>query len=140
MHSSDNKENMLKESNIAFNSVNEKLKVTKFTGVEIPTYKEFYDLLDKYLKTSGEVLLDLQETIDFDESLPKNKKDESKHLYTIVILHLNNPVIRLRMYDFALKKSFSDIININDVADKEVDFMDEEYIEKAVTYMKKRIK
>ena len=28
MHSSDNKENMLKESNIAFNSVNEKLKVT----------------------------------------------------------------------------------------------------------------
>ena len=140
MHSSDNKENMLKESNIAFNTVNEKLKVTKFNGFTIPTYKEFYDLLDKYFKTSGEVLLDLQETIDFDESLPKYKKDESKHLYTIVILHLSNPVLRLRMYDFALKKSFSDIININDVADKEVDFMDEEYIEKAVTYMKEHIK
>ena len=117
----------------------EKLKVSSKNYVNI-TYKEFFDLLDEYSKRSGEVLLDLNEIIDFDESLPKYKKDESKHIYTLTPLHSSSPILRLRMYDFKLQKSFSDNIYINDVANKEVDFMDEEYIEKAVTYMKKRIK
>ena len=117
----------------------EKLKVSSKNYVNI-TYKEFFDLLNEYGKVSGEVLLDLNEIIDFDESLPKYKKDESKHIYTLTPLHSSSPILRLRMYDFTLQKSFSDNIYINDVADKEVDFMDEEYIEKAVTYMKKRIK
>ena len=117
----------------------EKLKVSSKNYVNI-TYKEFFDLLDEYSKRSGEVLLDLNEIIDFDESLPKYKKDESKHIYTLTPLHSSSPILRLRMYDFKLQKSFSDNIYINDVADKEVDFMDEEYIEKAVKYMKEHIK
>ena len=114
----------------------EKLKVSSNNYVNI-TYKEFFDLLDEYSLRSGEVLLDLNEIIDFDESLPKYKKDESKHIYTLTPLHSSSPILRLRMYDFKLQKSFSDNIYINDVANKEVDFMDEEYIEKVVKYMKK---
>ncbi len=117
----------------------EKLKVSSKNYGNI-TYKEFFDLLDEYSKRSGEVLLDLNEIIDFDESLPKYKKDESKHIYTLTPLHSSSPILRLRAYDFNLQKSFSDNIYINDVANKEVDFMDEEYIEKAVKYMKEHIK
>ena len=117
----------------------EKLKVSSKNYVNI-TYKEFFDLLNEYGKVSGEVLLDVNNIIDFDESLPKYKKDESKHIYTLTPLHSSSPILRLRMYDFNLQKSFSDNIYINDVADKEVDFMDEEYIEKAVKYMKEHIK
>ena len=117
----------------------EKLKVSSKNYVNI-TYKEFFDLLNEYGKVSGEVLLDVNNIIDFDESLPKYKKDESKHIYTLTPLHSSSPILRLRMYDFKLQKSFSDNIYINDVADKEVDFMDEEYIEKAVKYMKEHIK
>ena len=117
----------------------EKLKVSSKNYRNI-TYKEFFDLLDEYSKRSGEALLDLNETIDFDESLPKYKKDESKQVYGIMRLRVSNPIIRLRTYNFTLQKSFSDNIYINDVADKEVDFMEDEYVEKAVKYMKEHIK
>ena len=40
----------------------EKLKVTKSSGFVIPTYKEFFDLLDEYVKKSGELLLDFKQT------------------------------------------------------------------------------
>ena len=116
----------------------EKLKVSSKKYITL-TYKEFYDLLNEYCKVSREVLLDLNEIIDFDDSLPKYKKDENKHIYTLTPLHSSSPILRLRMYDFTLQKSFSDNIYINDIANKEVDFMDEEYIEKAVKYMKEHI-
>ena len=117
----------------------EKLKVSSNNYVNI-TYKEFFDLLDEYCKRSWKTILDLNEMIDFDESLPKYKKDESKHIYSLTPLHSSSPILRLRMYDFNLQKAFSDNIYINDVANKEVDFMDEEYIEKTVKYMKEHIK
>ena len=117
----------------------ERLKVSSNNYVNI-TYKEFFDLLDEYSKRSGEALLDLNETIDFDESLPKYKNDKSKVIFTLTPLHSSSPILRLRMYNFNLQKSFSDNIYINDVANKEVDFMDEEYIEKTVKYMKEHIK
>ena len=117
----------------------EKLKVSSNNYVNI-TYKEFFDLLDEYSLRSGEALLDLNETIDFDEPLPKYKKDESKQIYGIMRLRVSNPIIRLRTYNFTLQKSFSDNIYINDVANKEVDFMEDEYIEKAVKYMEEYIK
>ena len=102
----------------------EKLKVTSKKYIML-TYKEFYDLIDN------------------DESLPNYKNDESKRIYTITplhSLHLSSPIIRLRMYDFVLRQSSSATIYINDVKDKEVDFMEDEYIEKAVKYMKETIK
>ena len=117
----------------------EKLKVSSKNYINI-TYKEFFDLLSEYSEKSREGLLDLNEIIDDDESLPKYKNNESEHIYTITPLHSSSLILRLRMYDFTLQKSFSDNIYINDVANKEVDFMDEEYIEKTVKYMKEHIK
>ena len=117
----------------------EKLKVSSKNYANI-TYKEFFDLLYEYRKRSGEVLLDVNNIIDNDESLPKYTNDESKHIYTLTPLHSSSPIIRLMMYDFVLRQSSSVTIFINDVANKEVDFMDEEYIEKAIKYMKEHIK
>ena len=117
----------------------EKLKVSSKNYGNI-TYKEFFNLLNEYGKRSGEVLLDVNDIIDIDASLPKYKKDESKYIFTITPINSSSPILRLRMYDFTLQKSFSDNIYINDVADKEVDFMEDEYVEKTVKYMEEHIK
>lgn len=119
----------------------EKLKVTKSSGFVIPTYKEFFDLLDAYVKKSGELLLDLYKIIDTDDQLPIYTNDENKHIYnTLTPLHSYSPILRLRMYDFTLRQSSSHSIYINHVKDEEVDFMQDEYIEKVVKYMKDYIK
>lgn len=118
----------------------EKLKVTKSSGFAIPTYKDFFDLLDEYCKKSEERLLDLNEIIDADDPLPIYTNDGNKHIYTLTPLHSYSPILRLRMYDFTLKQSSSQSIYINHVKDEEVDFMQDEYIEKAVNYMKEHIK
>ena len=119
----------------------EKLKVTSKKYI-MPTYKEFYDLLDEYCKVSGEVLLDVNYIIDNDESLPTYTDDKSQHIYTITTIKINSssPIIRLRMYDFVLQQSSSVTIYINDVKNEEVDFMEDEYIERAVKYMQETIK
>ena len=117
----------------------EKLKVTSKKYV-MPTYKEFYDLLDEYCKVSGEVLLDVNYIIDNDESLPTYTDDKSQHIYTITPINSFSPIIRLRMYDFTLRQSSSVTIYINDVKNEEVDFMEDEYIERAVKYMQETIK
>ena len=120
----------------------EKLKVTKFNGSEIPTYQEYYDLLIEYSKTVSEHFLNVGELYGFDRDLlPKYEKDKSKTIYAIIPLHsLSSSIIRFRMYDYTLQKSFSYDIYINDVKDKDVDFMEDEYIEKTVNYMKDHIK
>ena len=117
----------------------EKLKVTSKKYVML-TYKEFYDLLDEYAKVSGEVLLDVNYIIDNDESLPTYANDKSQHIYTITPINSSSPIIRLRMYDFVLRQSSSVTIYINDVKNEEVDFMEDEYIERAVKYMQETIK
>ena len=117
----------------------EKLKVTSKKYIML-TYKEFYDLLDEYTKVSGEVLLDVNNIIDNDESLPKYTNDKSQHIYTITPINSSYPIIRLRMYDFVLRQSSSVTIYINDVKNEEVDFMEDEYIERAVNYMQETIK
>ena len=117
----------------------EKLKVTSKKYV-MPTYKEFYDLLDEYGKVSGEVLLDVNNIIDNDESLPTYTDDKSQHIYTITPINSSSPIIRLRMYNFVLRQSSSVTIYINDVKNEEVDFMEDEYIERAVNYMQETIK
>ena len=117
----------------------EKLKVSSKNYINI-TYKEFFDLLYKYGKRSGEVLLDINNIVNDDESLPKYINDESKHIYTITPINSSSPILRLRMYDFGLRESSTVTIYINDVKDKEVDFMEDEYIERAVKYMKEHIK
>ena len=117
----------------------EKLKVSSKKYITI-TYKEFYDLLVEYGKVSGEVLLDVNNIIDNDESLPIYTNEKSQHIYTITPINSSSPIIRLRMYDFDLRQSSSVTIYINDVKDEEVDFMEDEYIERAVKYMQETIK
>ena len=117
----------------------EKLKVTSKNFIN-PTYKEYYDLLDEYTKVSGEVLLDVNNIIDNDESLPIYTNEKSQHIYTIPPINSASPIIRLRIYDFVLRQSSSVTIYINDVKDEEVDFMEDEYIERAVKYMQETIK
>ena len=117
----------------------EKLKVSSKNYRTI-TYKEFYDLLVEYGKVSGEVLLDVNNIIDNDESLPIYTNEKSQHIYTITPINSSSPIIRLRMYDFDLRQSSAVTIYINDVKDEEVDFMEDEYIERAVKYMQEIIK
>ena len=117
----------------------EKLKVTSKKYV-MPTYKEFYDLLDEYSKVSEEVLLDVNYIIDNDESLPTYTDEKSQHIYTITPINSFSPILRLRMYDFVLRQSSSVTIYINDVKDEEVDFMEAEYVERAVKFMQETIK
>ena len=103
------------------------------------TFRE-HILEDEYTKVSGEVLLDVNNIIDNDESLPIYTNEKSQHIYTITPINASSPIIRLRMYDFVLRQSSTATVYINDVKDKEVDFMEDEYIEKAVKYMKETIK
>ena len=118
----------------------EKLKVTSKNFIN-PTYKEYFDLLDEYCKTAPEHMLDLGEIYNFDDNLlPKYKRDKSKTIFTIRTLYSNDFVIRLKAYDFTLRKSFSYNIFLNTVKDKEVDFMEDEYVEATVKYMKEHIK
>ena len=118
----------------------EKLKVTSKNFIN-PTYKEYFDLLDEYCKTAPEHMLDLGEIYNFDDNLlPKYKRDKSKTIFTIRTLYSNDFAIRLKAYDFTLRISFSYNIFLNTVKDKEVDFMEDEYIEATVKYMKEHIK
>ena len=47
----------------------EKLKVTKSNVFVTPTCQEYYDLLDRYCKATGEEFLDLNRVFDFDDYL-----------------------------------------------------------------------
>ena len=121
----------------------EKLKVTKFSGTEIPTYQEYFNLLDRYCMRTMKGFLDLCTIYDCNpDFLPKYENDESKYIYKITPIYSNNHIciIRLTAYDFTLEKQFSYDIRINGMEDKEVDFMADEYIEKTVNYIKEHIK
>ncbi len=142
MHSSDNKENMLKESSIAFNTVNEKLKVSS-DNYSTPTYKEYYDLLDKYCKTTHNPVLDLTDIVGVDEPLPRYKDFKHKSISNVKPIkpvYSSYPEIYLDVYDSNVRHSFTYCITVSEVLDEEVDFMKDEYIEKTVNYMKKHIK
>ena len=119
----------------------EKLKVTSKNFVN-PTYQEYYDLLVKYCKLKGKKFLDVGLMFDFNsDSLPKYKNDKNKSIYKIIPLDFNSPVIRIITYDFTLKKIFAYNIYVReDIKDKEVDFMEDEFIEDLVKYMKGYIK
>ena len=120
----------------------EKLKVTKSNAFVTPTYQEYYDLLGKYCKLKGKKFLDVGLMFDFNnDSLPKYKNDQSKSIYKIIPVDFNSPVIRIMTYDFTLKKIFTYNIYVREATkDKEVDFMEDEYVEDIVKYMKGYIK
>ena len=118
----------------------EKLKVTKFSGTRIVTYQEYYDLLDEYCKTFNKPILDLSHVVGFNEPLPRYKGIERKSISTIKPIYSSYPEIRLNIYESSARNFFTYIINVTTVADEDVDFMEGEYIEKTVKYMKDYIK
>lgn len=140
MHSSDNKENMLKESNIAFNSVNEKLKVSSKKYITL-TYEEFYDLLDAYCKSNNKKFLDLDIVFDFDDDLlPKYEYNKKRVIATLRPEFPSDPEIVIKTRDLDLEKSFFYSAYVSDTPNEEVDFMSDDAIEKTVNYMKEHIK
>ena len=63
----------------------EKLKVTKFGGGGIPTYQEYFKLLDMYCASTKKGFLDLVKMYVFDNDLlPKYENDESKYICKII--------------------------------------------------------
>ena len=138
MHSSDNKENMLKESNIAFNTVNEKLKISTTNTYRTPTYQEYFDLLDKYCKSNNEKFLSLDRV--YDDLLPKYKYNKKRVIFTLRPGWPNDPEIIIKTYDSASEKTILYRGHVSDTPDKEVDFMEDEAIEKTVKYMEEHIK
>ena len=141
MHSSDNKENMLKESNIAFNTVNEKLKISTDNVYETPTYQELFDLLDKYCKSNNEKFLSLDRVFGYDDGLlPKYEYNKKRVIVTLRPGWPNDLEIIIKTYDSASEKTILYRGHVSDTPDKEVDFMEDEALEKTVKYMKEHIK
>ena len=120
----------------------EKLKVTsKFGNYIKPTYQEYYDLLDRYCKTNNEKFLDLNRVFNFDDDLlPKCEYNKKRVILTLRPAYPNDPEIIIKVYDFALDNSFFYSAYVADTPDEEVDFMEDEYVEATVKYMKEHIK
>ena len=125
----------------------EKLKVTSNNSeyeneYEKPTYQEYYDLLAKYCKSVPELFLDLGKIYNFDDDLlPKLKNDANKTIFTIRALYSTTPGIRIKTYDSKFQKSVSFHLYITEeIKNEKVDFMEDEYVEATVEYMKEDIK
>ena len=124
----------------------EKLKVSSNNveyenDYETPTYQEYYDLLEKYCTVTGKKYLDLFIMYDFTKSLlPKFENDKNKIIGTITPKSTKDKEILLNFYNSKLTGSYIHTINIRDFENTEVDFMEDEYIEATVKYMKEHIK
>ena len=120
----------------------EKLKVTSKVGeYNLPTFQEYYNLLDKYCKTNNEKFLDLNRVYDYDDDLlPKCEYNKKRVILTLRPAYPHDPEIIIKAYDFALDKSFFYSAYVSDTPNEEVDFMSDDAIEKTVKYMEENIK
>ena len=120
----------------------EKLKVTSKVGeYKTHTFREYYDLLDEYCKTNNEKFLDLNRVFNFDDNLlPKCEYNKKRVIFTLRPAYPNDPEIIIKVHDFVLNKSFYYSAYVADTPDEEVDFMEDEYVEATVKYMKEHIK
>ena len=119
----------------------EKLKVTsKFAGYIKPTCQEYYDLLDRYCTATGEKFLDLNIVFDFDDDLLPTCKYNKKPIITLRPAYPHDPEIKIKTHDFSLQRSFFNAVYVSDTPNEEVDFMEDEAIEKTVKYMEEHIK
>ena len=117
----------------------ERLKVTSKKFIT-PTYKEFYDLLDTYCKTNNEKFLDLDVLFDFDDDLlPKYEYNKKRVISTLRPTYPNKDII-IKTHDIDLEKPYFYTAYDAGTMDEEVDFMEDEDIEKIVKYMREHIK
>ena len=118
----------------------ERLKVTsKVDEYKPPTVREYYDLLDEYCKTNNEKLLDLTRVFD-DRALPKCEYNKKRVIFTLRPAYPSDPEIIIKVQDFALNNSFFYTVYVADAPDEEIDFMEDEYVEDTVKYMKEHIR
>ena len=118
----------------------ERLKVTsKVDDYKPPTVREYYDLLDEYCKTNNEKLLDLTKVFD-DRALPRCEYNKKRVIFTIRPAYPSDPEIIIKVQDFALNNSFFYTVYVADAPDEEIDFMEDEYVEDTVKYMKEHIR
>ena len=118
----------------------EKLKVTKSNVFVTPTYQEYYNLLDRYCKSTGEEFLDLNRVFDFDDDLLPNCEYDKRPIVTLRPAYPHDPQIKIKTRGFALQKAFYYSVYVSDTPNEEVDFMEDEAIEKTVKYMQEHIK
>ena len=119
----------------------EKLKVTKSNGFVTPTCQEYYDLLNRYCKVTGEEFLDLNRVYDYDDNLfPSLEAAKYMIIITIRPTAQNDPKIILKTYDCMTQNTSYVNINVTAEADNEVSFMSDDAIEKTVKYMEENIK
>ena len=98
-------------------------------------------ILDEYCKTNNEKFLDLNRVFNFDDNLlPKCEYNKKRVIVTLRPAYPNDPEIKIKVYDFALNNSFFYSAYVADTPDEEVDFMEDEYVEATVKYMKEHIK
>ena len=123
----------------------EKLKVTSNNieyenEYEKPTYQEYYNLLEKYCKATNINYLDLFIMYDFTKDLlPKFENDKNKLISSIRPRITTDKEILLNIYQPKLSSSYFHSINVSYFENKEVDFMEDEYVEDTVKYMKEHI-
>lgn len=144
MHSSDNKENMLKECNIAFNTVNEKLKVNT-ASISFFTYQQFADMLQKYCEEMNTIGLapgriNSNYTV---EELPPFLLDEG--YITLIrphydLVHDCNQLAFAYIEKNNSEKKYWDLTLDKNVLERLVDFTTEEWVEKLCNYMKDLVK
>lgn len=120
----------------------EKLKVTAKDGeYTLPTFREYYDLLDSYCKSNNEKFLDLNRVFNFDDNLlPKYEYNKKRVIATLRPAYPSDPEIVIKTRDLDLEKSFFYSAYVSDTPNEEVDFMSDEAIEKTVKYMEENIK
>ena len=118
----------------------EKLKVSS-NNYSTPTYQEYYDLLDEYCKTNNEKFLDLNRVFNFDDILlPRYEYNKNRVIFTIRPGYPDDPEIIIKTRDSVSEKPFFYRGHVSDSPNEEVDFMEDEYIEATVKYMKEHIK
>ena len=118
----------------------EKLKVSS-NNYSTPTYQEYYDLLDKYCKTNNEKFLDLNRVFSFDDILlPRYEYNKNRVIFTIRPGYPDDPEIIIKTRDSVSEKPFFYRGHVSDSPNEEVDFMEDEAIEKTIKFMKDHIK
>ena len=100
-------------------------------------------MLEKYCTVSGNDSLHIFRLYDFkDDSLPKFKFEPTRNdvIGLITPRVTKDKEIVLNIYDLKTSQSYFHVINVSEVANKPVDFMEDEFIEATVEYMKEHIK
>ena len=100
-------------------------------------------MLEKYCTATGKKYLDLFIMYDFTKSLlPKFKFEPARNdvIGLITPRVTKDKEILLNIYNLKASLSYFHVINVSEVANKSVDFMEDNYVEATVEYMKEHIK